>query len=66
MVKDLYPFGEQRKDFHNFLANGDPEKPQFIVYYIDVRGTVGRGDDFRFPLYRYVRVYRVLLVLVKH
>jgi len=51
-VKDDFPFGDQRRDFHSYLANGDKDKPSFIIYYIDVRGTVGRGDDFRFPLYK--------------
>ena len=46
-VKDFFPYGEQRKDFHNFLANGEDGKPQFLVYMVDVRGTLGRGDDFR-------------------
>ncbi|XP_063690639.1 dipeptidyl peptidase 4-like [Bolinopsis microptera] len=51
-VRDYFPYGDQRKDFHNYLANGDPDKPSFLVYHVDVRGTIGRGDDFRFPLYR--------------
>ena len=53
----MFQFGDQRKDFHHYLANGAPGKPEFIVYYIDVRGTLGRGDDFRFPLYKYVLTF---------